>query len=448
MLRAVGRFLHGESFSYLGTRSLAAHLAVPFADLLPRPLRRLLYSWGGWFEAVPPSRLHELTAGAMSAWMVDHYPRRQYPAAMIGASNGAAVHLCCALGIPWLPQTLLVPVRRSQRDVDDFQASMHSLDGPAGRFLDRNPELQLHHMHDPNQDRLMVRHMAYLRVKRRQLDSTLIEFLEDVVAPGGTLFLLDCRLTWPTTQVAERHFFQAGAWGGVDPDEYLRGSRRVEEFLHQHGALQKTWNAPSDGRQSEAEWGFERCLADDVYALAEKHGWRVRRIGFHDPQDLSPLVAELHRWWCRQRGIDASRLLVESFIVMDPWWTLRTGSVPFWTVFPVEAAFRALEDYLQQSGPFNEMDLMLFSHGVRSIGIAPLDDWRKILARARQRGRFIGVNERAFPQDFAVFARYERAIRRHIGQRFPMPEPLTLHQFDDFLRQHDVGSRIELSDWG
>jgi hypothetical protein len=38
--------------------------------------------------------------------------------------------------------------------------------------LERNPELELHHMHDPVQDRLMVRRMSYFRLKTLSLSET------------------------------------------------------------------------------------------------------------------------------------------------------------------------------------------------------------------------------------------------------------------------------------
>ena len=51
--------------------------------------------------------------------MARQYPRRQYPAVVVGSANGAAVHLWAALGIPWLPQTFLVPIARSGVHPDD-----------------------------------------------------------------------------------------------------------------------------------------------------------------------------------------------------------------------------------------------------------------------------------------------------------------------------------------
>jgi hypothetical protein len=99
----------------------------------------------------------------------------------------------------------------------------------APALLEANPELALHHMHDANQDRLMIRHMSYFRVKRLRLGGPYEHFLEETLAPGGTIFLVECRRRWPTTTVAERHVFQHGASGGATKEEYLYGGERVED---------------------------------------------------------------------------------------------------------------------------------------------------------------------------------------------------------------------------
>ena len=70
--------------------------------------------------------------------------------------------------------------------------------------------------------------------------------------------------------------------------------------------------------------------------FARERGYRVRRIVFEEPEHPSPLVADLYRRWYEERGLPANRLLIESFILLEPYWALRTGSVPFWTKFNME----------------------------------------------------------------------------------------------------------------
>lgn len=434
MVRATARFLHGRDFPALGMPAM--RLVEPLmvaANLLPASARELLYARSSGREGLDPDRLGSIRAEQLAAAVVAVYPRRRYPAAAIGSSSGALVHLCAALGIPFLPQTLLVPVSQPHVDPDEPRRGMEAARAPARALLDANPDLVLHQMHDANQDRLTLRRLSYFRVKRTTLGHAYEQFLTDTLAPGATLLLVECRRTWPTTEVSDRHIFQHGAVGGAEPQEYVHGSARVATYLRRYGAHRLHWDAPEpDADRPEAEWGFEPALRDDVARFADRHGYRVRRILYDDPQDLSPLVADLYRWWYAQRGIPAHRLLVESFILLEPWWALRTASVPYWTTFAVRPAAEALCRYLDAAAPYEFIDLVLFSHGVDSIGLVPISDWHSLLDRARTAGRFAGVDADRYPRDLAVFARYQRAIRQ-IPARYPLPPPLGLTGLDAFL---------------
>jgi len=437
MLRALGNYLRGEDFPMIGSmpRSVEPLMKalVAVVNVVPRRVREEVYTWSGRSEAVPPKKLDQVRAEDVSRWVVSHYPQRRYPAAVIGSSNGALVHLYCALGIPWLPQTFLIPVRRSGVHPDEPVEELEWGRELARVLLAANPELQLHHMFDPNQDRLMARRMAYFRVKRLRLGNTYGRFLEETLSEGATLFVAECALKWPTTRVGERYVFQFGALGGATPEEYLRGSVRVADYLARYGSHRRRWEPPEpDGESPEAEWGFEPALREDVERFAREKGYRVRRIVFEEPEDLSPLVAELHRWWYAGRGLPTNRLLVESFILMEPWWALRTGSVPFWMVFNTESSADRLERYLEVADPYDFIHLMLFSHGVDSVGLAPIERWRSEVRRARKHGGFVGVDERRFPRDFATFVRYHTDLKK-IPTRYPLPEPLSLSWLDAIL---------------
>jgi hypothetical protein len=438
MLRATARYLRGRSFPQLG---MTPEWAMPFmkpvassVNALPEKARERLYVRSGWAEAIPPKKLGDVSAEEVSRWMVSEYPRRRYQAAAVGSSNGALVHLWAALGIPWLPQTFLVPVRR-RADPDEPRESMEWGREHAPKLLEANPELRLHHMHDANQDRLMIERMSYFRVKRTRLGEAYERFLEQTLSPGGTIFVVDCQLRWPTTRVTERHVFQHGAPGGATPEEYLHGSGRVEKYLERYGSHRRHWEPPEpDGESPEAEWGFEPALGEDVERFAEERGYRVRRIVFEEPEELSPLVADLYRWWYGQRRLLANRLLVESFILLEPYWALCTGSVPFWSKFGMELPFAFLERYLDTTDPYDEIRMMLFSHGVDSVGLVPIERWRSLVGRARKRGAFVGVDEQRFPRDFATLIRYYTEVKK-IPARYPLPGPLALSHLDAFLER-------------
>jgi hypothetical protein len=110
---------------------------------------------------------------------------------------------------------------------------------------------------------------------------------------------------------------------------------------------------------------------------------------------------------------------------MEPYWVMRTGAIPFWLVFNMQPSARALERYLRAQPAFHQVGIMLFSHGVDSVGLAPIERWRAL-------GELIGVDARAYPRDFGVFVRYHYALRRRFRARYPLPEPLPLSELEAF----------------
>ncbi len=433
MLRAASNVLHGRDFRAIGVSPVLEPLAVA-ANILPRRGREMVYAIGGVTETISPRRLDKVDAEKLSRWAVARYPARRYPAVMIGSSNGAMVHLCAAFGIPWLPQTFLIPVRDLGGDPDLPERALEVGRQHAPKLLEANPALQLHHMHDANQDRLMVRYMNYFRVKRRELGDAYARFLRESLEPGAPIIVIQCERKWPTTRVDDRHVFQHGAVGGATEEEFMHGGPRIEAYFRRYGVDRKKWDAPApDGESPEAEWGFEHALGEDIERFARRHNHPVRRLVFEDPAALSPAVADFYRWWNRQRGIETDRLLVECFILVEPYWTLRTGSVPFWMVFNMEPDADCLERFLDEREPFDEINLMLFNQGTVGAGDAPIERWRKILSRARRRGQFIGVREDLFPRDFGTFAKYYWALRRKIRARHSVPPTLPVRLFLDFL---------------
>jgi hypothetical protein len=432
-LQSVANYLQGKDLS-VGepVPQLAAWLAHTMSRL-PNSINDAVVTGLGWWDASAPKVMAELRSETQAQWVVNQYPQQQYPAVMIGSSNGAISHLCAALGIPWLPQTLLLCARHSGDKDDPTQALVWAQDR-VQRLLKNNPDLSVYQMHDPNQDRLKVGRVAYFRLKRRQLGTAYRQFLQHQLMPGGTIFLVECKYSWPATQISDRHFFQVGGKGGIDRHEYVQGSSRVTEFLRRQGSKHHQWHSPAaNGDWPEAEWGFEPALNADVMAFAADHGLQVRRIVFDDPQAVSPLVADLHRWWYAQLGWPSDRLLVKSFVYLHPWWSLRLGLVPYWQVFNDQTSLHLLRQYLQTTPTFNDIYLTLFSNGIRSMGIAPIDQWRsEILSLARRQGQFLGVQEHFYPRDNGAMIQHYLDLKQLPGQR-PLPPPLGLEQLEQFL---------------
>lgn len=372
LLTALGRALEGRDFPYLGQSRLAASL-VRASTVLPLGLRRRVYARASGREGVRPNRLGEVDLERVADWVVGRYRGARFPGLLIGSSNGAITQLAAACGVPWLPQTLLVPVRRPGADPQDAAGALAFGERHAGRLLDANKRVLLHHMHDPNQDELSTSQMAYFRVKWADLPASYERFITERLEPGAPLVVVRDSSTWPVTRIGERHVFQLGAQGGMTPEEYLAAP-----------------GAPAaDDTAAEAEWGFADPLLDGLLELAQRHDHPLVEVRYDHPQTPAAAVADTVRAWQLARGEAGQRLLVSSFIVHDPWRTLASGSVPFWTFFPTQQAALDLAGYLGRE-EYDEIGVMLF------------------------------------PADFATFARYTSALRRVPVSHQPW-SPLPLH---------------------
>lgn len=363
------------------------------------------------------------------------------------------MHLYAAMGIPWLPQTLLMPVKRPKHAAIkqgqlDMTAEMEWGRSAAQALLERNPDIELYHMADPNQDQLMIRRMAYFRLKFIKMTEAYKDFLLDALEPNGTIVLVRCGLKWPSTKVADRHYFQSGAVGGAPAKEFIEGSPAVREFIEsQESPLPKMgeavmgmehrtdWKAPrSNCEVPEAEWGYADGLTDDVVGFAKKHGFQIKYLDYGHPENASPLVADVYRQWKKQLRRPAGSILVESFVLMEPWLTIRYNLTPFWTVFPVKPSLERLQEYLRmcrEAGEaFGDGFMFLFCSGVDSIGLAGVDEWKSLLEshfsqdpeKKRGRGKklLLGTDESVFPKDFGFPARYKLKWRGRLARKLNM----------------------------
>ena len=166
--------------------------------------------------------------------------------------------------------------------------------------------------------------------------------------------------------------------------------------------------------------------------LAHQRGCRVVRLCFDEPDGLSPVTADPYRAWNQRRGVAASRLLIESFILLDPCWALRTGAVPFWMRFNMGPSLDRVRRYLAEAGSFDEIYLKLFAHDTDSLGLPSIADWRTVLDQARTRGAFLDVDESAYPAHFARYARHDETLRK-LSPVYDLPDPLSVDAFARLL---------------
>lgn len=443
MAQALGACLHGRPVASLSGSPLMDRL-MPLVNHLPRRAAEWVYALGGMSEGVRQAEVAAIDIAAIADWLVGLFPPRSYPAAFIGSSNGALTHLAAAMGIPWLPQTFLCPVRASWRDPDDLTHVIDEMRPLTGALQQAQPTLSIHHMHDPNQDRLMLQLMRYFRLKFRALPDAYRDFLIRHLPAGATLYVDDCTRSWPVTRIGERAVFQFGALGGLTAEQYRQSGAAVRAYFQRYNPSRTSWDPPpADELAPEAEWGFEPALLQDLRRLAAAQGWRLVHLRFDDPEALSLLTAAIYRAWYATLGCRPTRLLAETFILLDPYRCLRLRAVPLWLLFAVKRSARLFAGFVESHAAFAEIDLTLFSHGTSGAGLATLDDWRRPLARATKQGCLLGVDESRYPRDFATFTRFHQALAA-LGLPYELPPPLSPALFETLARRHGPAFGVTL----
>lgn len=395
LVRVIAATLDGQGSVGLGLPE-RFRLAARASAMVPKALRVRAYSFGALHEAVAPAELGSDAESAVAEWFVSQYSGiTRSPALFIGSSNGALADLAAGMGAPWLPQTFLLLMRKPTTDVDDIRSVIAHAPSVGAPLAHAFPNAAAYQMHDPENDRLVVRHAAYFRMKWRRLPPAYRSFITSRLAPGGTIFIVGCRHPWPALRLSDRHFFQAGGHGGIGP----------QAILERHGLA----GEPGWEMQPESEWGYDDALTDDIAEFAASQGLRVVRLLFDEPQALSAPVARFFRDHVVHRP--RRRLVVTSFNMLAPAHVLRTGSTPYWSVFNDTGSLANLEHFLRTEEPFDEIAAFLFQNGVAAQGQATAKAWQDVLHAASPCGRLVGVRLDQHPFDFAAFDRYRRAMK-------------------------------------
>lgn len=400
--------LEHRPFPHLGNPAAVAAL-VRVAGHLPWPLLKELYARIGGAEGIDPDRLGQVDLAAVARAFADAYTAPRYSAVVIGSSNGALTHLAAAMGTPWLPNTVLVPVHRVA-DPHRPDLALEFGRRVAEPLLEANPDVVLHQMHDSAQDELMVARMSYFRVKWLGLPEAYERFLAERLGPGAPVILVDDRSRWPVTRLGDRHVFQTGGRGGLSPQQNL----------------QVPFAPPADDDAPEAEWGAEPTFTRAVQDWCARAGHPCVTVALDGPQEAAHPVAVILRDWIRDRGGAADRLIVPSFVLGDPWRTITMGRVPFWTFFPVRTALESLEHHLAHTEPYRQADLLVFQHGADSPGSVTPRELASVLRRHGTVPRLIAVDPRKSPHDIGSLAKYGPVLAREPSARVPF-SPLGVH---------------------
>lgn len=133
--------------------------------------------------------------------------------------------------------------------------------------------------------------------------------------------------------------------------------------------------------------------------------------------------------------------------MLDPVEMRRSGSVPYWSFFPVQDSLEHCAKHVERAAaagdPYRDVDVLLFPHGVASVGATRPQDWAaRLRAHISGRVRFVSGTPARWPAHFEELARYGLALR-HLPDQ---PQPSSPMPVEQMLEQV-TGGDVSLDSW-
>lgn len=433
MLRSLVNVLYDRDFKGMNAIPSFIQPVLPYIDLIPKKLKSWLFKYFGRLDAIKPDVLPFIQTQRIAQVITGNYPKKKVETIMIGSPNGALTHLCALISIPYLPQTLPLLIKKKELHPDKPLDDLNWGKDHAQVLLQNNPDVAIYQMIDPVHDRLMSQVMCYFRMKYIRLPESYKQIITEQLKPGGTILISNCKKKWRALSVQARHTYQLGGAGDLKDTEYYNSSPRLKRFLKKMNSHFDGFAFPKpDTIVPEAEWGYDTRLTNDIQSFAQSNGYKIAEISYDEPQDVSPYIADLYRWWYRENDIPAEKLFIESFMYIEPYWTLKANLIPYWMMFNTKESYEPLNQYLSEiksKDPFTYAYLTLFSNGVKTPGFIPVNQWKSVFSHMKQDGKLAGVNEDRYPEDFSSNFRYYAVMKSLFNESMKTVPPLPLSLF-------------------
>ncbi|ROT29867.1 hypothetical protein [Micromonospora sp. HM5-17] len=419
LLGVASRATRGRDCADLGYQPLLSRFRGA-----PETVRRSALARAAARAAVSAAQAAALDAEQVARWVVDHYPPRWYPGAVLGSPHGGAVHLAVAMGVPWLPAAFDVSVHWPGGAVDDPAGALGYGARMAAALLRANPGVRVRQVYDPAGRGVLAGSTLSLVVRWHRLPRAYREFLDSRLASGAPVLLLRDVRSWPVLDAGGGHSFQLGTpTSGLEPGDFRPDSALLRQVLPGVGGDGATGDPPDSGRPGQAEHGVEPGFERDLLAWARVAGNPVHRVLFPEPEALSAAAADIYRDWLRGAGKSGDRCVVECGRLIDPWQVVRAGLVPYWCENATRRSVTGAEWWLAGSLPFSSLDVLPEPPGLRSPAFAGLPQWLAVASFGRRRRALDRVAARGYPVS-AVATRHATEVLRNQPYDLPAPSPL------------------------
>ena len=390
--------------------------------------------WGDWRRrSWRPLRLPDI----LHTRLADYAPiTGRFPAIVLGAGlGGAAAHLACSLGGPFLPLAFVYTLRGGAPD-GNVQHYFQRSAALALRTAARLPEVLTIQHFDPVHDGWMTRFANHLRLKLLDLPEIYQEFIHRRLAPGGSLVYLDCGAEWLRYRVGPRSVFQVGGWGDLSPQDFLSASEALQSYARSAGMAHWDWRLPDFPLETgpESEWGCEAEFGEALEAFCRRHSYPLLRIRLPDPHDYSRLAFFTRQAQLLSQEIAPAGVQVETFSQFDATAALRAALLPLWLVFNTHTSL----DFLQQMRPYFPACRPVFFSPLATFSSTPdLVPWHTWAAALEGLDwRLSGARPGHYPADTRAVVNWAQPLRAWVAAHpQSMPRPLPAGQLASILER-------------
>ncbi|MEM3389869.1 MAG: hypothetical protein QW506_06260 [Thermoproteota archaeon] len=436
-VRATSAALSGEMFEPVDV-NLPLQISSKIVRLLGRkPIVKLVSRFSRRI-GLPPSEALNVNSGTAASWVVKHYDTLgKVKVMLIGAPSGGAAHLSAMLGAPFLTQHFLSCFSHPHVPSDDVKANVEFGLEVAQNISKNNDDLEVIIHYDPVHDRLLSGSVSTIRVKLKKLPKDYCDFISRCLDPEGAIVFLNVGYSWLQYVVEENIHVQVGGLGGIEDEEYLKGSERLDAWLASSGSSWRGGWALDDYQlkmMPESEWGTFPGLKDEVKEFAEENGYEYIEIVAEHPERMSELSADLFtRFLSGGRDI----WFFDCFTSLNPTFNLSTSIIPVWLPFncsdSYEFARRFLEKNKRAFRPGSRIYFTLTPNFVDTPDQVPITNWVSLFEGFGY-ANLIAVDEKLFPVDITHFIEFGKQLRKLLRKLYlPVNRRLTLEELKEKL---------------
>lgn len=416
--RALAAALAGKHFD-MYKLGLAGRSAVRMFPLVPDWALGAASRFAQGNIGVPRSRAAHVKTEEMARWVVSKYPAKKYDTIILGAPSGGVSHLGSIMDAPFLTTHFLICFR-DFRHVDDVFSTFSTARKLSRTIARNNRDLHVVGHYDPVHDRPVLLFINHLRAKLLELPETYKKFINENLAPGGTLLIIDCSYPWLQYRMSGRTSFQIGGLGGVSDSEFIDGSERIDDYLRDQGSFaQGGWGLESQKSRlkmmPESEWGAMPQFEESVREFAEAESIPVKAISGDHPELFSELAFEMHMEASRRDGVEPLHFFADCFNQLDPISNLNSRIIPLWLPYYCDSSFRFARRMLEKIPRDMRALLTLHPSLADPFDMVPLERWVELFTRD-EKPLLIGIDPEKFPADLTYIYDFGAQLRNYCAK--------------------------------